>query len=154
MHIADHLITTYSGHTHHGLYAGEGNVIHLNHYHYVVISNLEEFCQHQHYFIRPYPFRPYTREASLQRAFDLLQYANPTRFDTDEQFVAWCIKGAPVEQEKVINWKTEVLEPVSRIVVESMVNRAWDKLVETKADKLITYTRIGTQIGKLIRYLK
>lgn len=57
-------------------------------------------------------------------------------------------------QEKATNWKTEVLQPVSRIVVESLVNKAWDKLTEPKADKLITYARIGVRIGKLIRYLK
>lgn len=152
MQIADHLITTQSGHTHHGLYAGEGNVIHLNHYHYTVISNLEEFCQHQNYFIRPYPFRPYSREGSLQRAFELLQSASPTRFDTEEQFVAWCINGASSTQDGSIDWKHDVLQPVSQIVVESLVSKAWDTL--TKPDKLIKYACIGTKVGKLIRYLK
>ena len=46
------------------------------------------------------------------------------------------------------------LQPVSQIVVESLVSQVWDKLIETKPDKLITYARIGTRIGKLIRYLK
>lgn len=101
MQIADHLITTQSGHTHHGLYAGEGNVIHLNHYHYTVISNLEKFCQNQNYFIRPYPFRPYSREGSLQRAFELLQSVSPTRFDTERAILLRGVSTARHRPRKV-----------------------------------------------------
>ena len=57
MKIADHLITTDSGKTRHGLYAGGGNVITLQGLtsRSVIVISLKEFAKHQTCFIRSYP---------------------------------------------------------------------------------------------------
>ena len=89
MKLADHLITQHGNQTYHGLYAGEHNVIHVNSQKQLVIAHLSAFSHGKDCYIRTYPFRPYTRECSLQRAFTLLKTDSAIHFASDEQFVAW-----------------------------------------------------------------
>lgn len=166
MHIADHLITHQQDKLCHGLYAGANNVIHLNSAHQVVISHLDSFSHHQTCFVRTYPFRPYTRECSLQRAYQLLQHMpehntpqNPL-FATDEQFVAWCIKGAPMmhnnatthSDTNTFNWQSDVIEPVSRVLAQTLVRQLVERL--TRPGRLTNTIRTVARSTKQLRYLK
>lgn len=98
MKIADHVITYQDDIPKHGIYAGENNVIYFDSQttHSILIENIEHFSRKKGCFIQNYPFRPYSRLMSLNRAFQYLQKNNVRgRFGNDEDFVAWCIKGKP-----------------------------------------------------------
>lgn len=161
MKLADHLITQYGNQTYHGLYAGEQNVIHVNSQKQLVIAHLSAFSHGKDCYIRTYPFRPYTRGCSLQRAFIMLQTDSAIPFDTDEQFVAWCIKGAQMPHNNAttthsdtnaFNWQSDVIEPVSRVLVQTLVSQLVEKL--TQPDRLANTVRTVARSTKLLRYLK
>lgn len=96
MEIADHVIVYQDDVPKHGIYAGEDNVIYFDSKgtRSILVENMDHFSQQKGYFIRNYPFRPYARLVSLDRAFEQMRtMTSPHHFSSGEQFVAWCIKG-------------------------------------------------------------
>ena len=153
MKIADHLITTDSGKTRHGLYAGGGNVITLQGLtsRSVIVISLKEFAKHQTCFIRSYPFRPYSREDSLQRAYECLSgHVCPVYFHDQEQFVAWCIKGGPKTYDDMSGYAEEILEPIARIVVNKIIAKLNDVADRVDPGGTIRYSTVGHVVPMLI----
>ena len=129
MQIADHVIALQAGYSRHGLYAGENNVIYLDNTfpRTVMVGSLDEFCQAQDCIIRGYPFRPYSRELCLQRAYQQLQrHPHELAFRNDEQFVEWCIKGDMQSETDEIDFQQALLEPVAKWVIYRIVRKAID----------------------------
>jgi len=125
MEIADHVITYQDNIPKHGIYAGEDNVIYFDSKttHSILIENIEHFSCKKGCFIRNYPFRPYSRLMSLNRAFLYLQKNNARgQFRNDEDFVAWCIKGNPDHhhvEDDIREMKGEFMKSIVKKIVST-----------------------------------
>lgn len=96
----DHLVSSRGAYAHHGLYVGDGQVIH-----YAGLSNgwqrgkveqvaLAEFEAKQGWRIRKHKRRPFTREASVARARGRVGEDHYCALANNcEHFVHWCISG-------------------------------------------------------------
>src|SRR5512147_1308372 len=100
LRIGDHLVSPRQFTSHHGIYVGNGQVVHYAGLAIglqagpVKVSSVEEFLAHHSYTVREYKTRTYSREESVERARarigeDLYHPA----FNNCEHFVTWCITG-------------------------------------------------------------
>jgi hypothetical protein len=98
--IGDHLVSPRTGYTHHGLYIGNGIVIHysglVNGYSTgeIAIASLEEFASGRGIRIKNHPLRRHDSDKSVERAFSRLgeDWYN-VLLNNCEHFVTWCIEG-------------------------------------------------------------
>ena len=165
MEIADHIITYQGDVPQHGIYAGEGNVIYFDSKgtRSILIENMDYFCPQKGCFIRNYPFRPFSRLMSLNRAFQYLQRNNANgRFKNDEEFVAWCIKGHPEQhrtEDDIRAMKGELMKSIVRKIVSTAAEsfpirsprypRQTDN-IEKYMPVIIGTVQLGIEIKKLI----
>lgn len=109
-----HLVTPRWGYSHHGIYAGEGRVIH-----YAGLSRsfrrgpveeipLERFARGRGYAVKPHAAPQYAGDAAVKRA-RLRLGENRYRFWSNncEHFVEWCISGAS-RSAQVDAWKARL----------------------------------------------
>src|SRR5512147_739281 len=100
LRIGDHLVSPRQFTSHHGIYVGNGQVVHYAGLAIglqagpVKVSSVEEFLAHHSYTVREYKTRTYSREESVEMARarigeDLYHPA----FNNCEHFVTWCITG-------------------------------------------------------------
>ena len=165
MEIADHVITYQDDIPKHGIYAGEDNVIYFDSKttHSILIENIEHFSRKKGCFIRNYPFRPYSRLMSLNRAFQYLQKNNARgRFGNDEDFVAWCIKGNPEHhhiEDGIREMKGELMKSIVRRIVSTAAESFPIRLpryqgptnnLEKYMPVIIGTVQLGIEIKKLI----
>ena len=100
LRIGDHLLSPRRFLTHHGIYAGNGQVIHYAGLASglqagpVKVSSLEEFLASHPYEVREYRTRKYSRGESVERARARIgENLYHALFNNCEHFVAWCITG-------------------------------------------------------------
>ena len=87
MNIGDHLVTPRAYYTHHGIYIGNGEVIHYAGFAEglskgaISITSLDEFCNGHSVKVESHFFRPYDGEKIVERACSRLgeDWYNPTR---------------------------------------------------------------------------
>lgn len=108
MEVGDHLVTARSGYTHHGIYAGDGRVIHYSGLSdglkagAVEMVSLDSFGSGRPVAVRPEPLRIYKGKAAVDRA--LLRIGEDTYnvfTNNCEHFVNHCIFGVKVSQQVV-----------------------------------------------------
>ena len=100
--IGDHLVSPRCGYTHHGLYVGNGNVIHYGGYSkiksdgVIMITSLADFSQDNSVRVRQHISRVFSHEESVERAQTRLgeDWYN-VLLNNCEHFVTWCIYGLP-----------------------------------------------------------
>ncbi|MDD2724980.1 MAG: lecithin retinol acyltransferase family protein [Methylovulum sp.] len=100
MNIGDHLVTPRTGYTHHGLYIGNGEVIHYSGFANgyssgeIAIASLEEFANGRGISIKNHPLRIHDAAKSVKRAYSRLgeDWYN-VLLNNCEHFVTWCIQG-------------------------------------------------------------
>ena len=97
-HIGEHLITPRTGYTHHGIYVGNGKVIH-----YSGLANglqagaieettLDIFCNGQGFTMRPYRNPLFTGQVVVDRAHSRLGEDDYNLYSNNcEHFCEWCI---------------------------------------------------------------
>lgn len=99
MQPGDHLVTPRTCYSHHGLYVGNGMVIHYTgkldgEDGEIRVTTLETFCDGKGCSVRPHPLRLYDSKESIARA---RQRLGETRYNllfrNCEHFVTWCIYG-------------------------------------------------------------
>lgn len=163
MEIADHIITYQGDVPQHGIYAGEGNVIYFDSKgtRSILVENLDHFCQQKRCFIRNYPFRPYARPESLDRAFEQMSKMTEHPFSSDEQFVAWCIKGdlnPKTHRSDRNKQEEEIIKMTIKKILTSAVDvlaqhPKWQQQAET-ANKylpvIIGSIQLGIEIKKMV----
>jgi len=98
--IGDHLVSNRGYYTHHGLYAGDGQVVHYaglsNGWQHGQIENVsfKEFQVGQSFSVRRYNKRQFTREESVARAGRRIgEDCYCLMANNCEHFVRWCIAG-------------------------------------------------------------
>jgi hypothetical protein len=100
LRIGDHLLSPRRFITHHGIYVGNGQVIHYAGLTSglqggpVKVSALEDFLEGHPYKVREYKTRTYSREESIERARTRIgeDLYHPV-MNNCEHFVTWCITG-------------------------------------------------------------
>lgn len=101
MKAGDHLVTSRTGYTHHGLYIGNGEVIHYSGGNdnvfskgAISITSLREFSNGCGVSVKEHFFRTYDEEESIERAYSRLNedWYN-VLLNNCEHFVTWCIVG-------------------------------------------------------------
>ena len=100
MQIGDHLVTPRLGYTHHGLFVGDGSVIHYSGFAHgissgvIEVTSLESFCDGNEVHVRTYKSRKHSRKVSVERAYSRLgeDWYNML-LNNCEHFVTWCITG-------------------------------------------------------------
>ncbi len=93
MQRGDHLVTARTGYEHHGLYLGQGQVIHYTP-DGVLLASLDGFCAGQSCRIQPHPHRRHDAAASIRRAYRRMhEQGYSLLFNNCEHFVTWCIEG-------------------------------------------------------------
>lgn len=100
MKVGDHLVSPRIGYSHHGIYIGDGQVIHYSGFANgissgeIEISSLDEFSRGNDINIKEHLIRTYDPEESVSRAFSRLgeDWYN-VLLNNCEHFVTWCIVG-------------------------------------------------------------
>lgn len=93
--LADHLLTPRLAYTHHGLYAGGGEVLEYSQKG-VNLTSLDEFSEGHGIYVESHLARRYSREESIQRGISRLgEDKYNVIFRNCERFVYWCIDGLP-----------------------------------------------------------
>ena len=97
----DHLVVSRLGYTHHGLYVGDGSVIHYSGLASDLSSgvveqiDLESFANGSEVGVRHYKRRTYSRQKSVDRAYSRLGEDDyNVILNNCEHFVTWCITGS------------------------------------------------------------
>ena len=99
--VGDHLVVQHFCYTHHGVYVGNGQVIHYQgpfsgdgFERRIILSTLDDFHGNQPLQVMAHPNRPFSREAGVARAFSRLsEHDYHLLFNNCEHFVLWCIEG-------------------------------------------------------------
>ncbi|MEI6709307.1 MAG: lecithin retinol acyltransferase family protein [Methylococcales bacterium] len=100
MNIGDHLVTPRTGYTHHGIYIGNGEVIHYSGFANgqstgtICITTVKAFANGHDVSVREHFFRRYDATESVERAHSRLgeDWYN-VLINNCEHFVNWCVNG-------------------------------------------------------------
>ena len=100
MERGDHLVSPRMGYDHHGLYIGNGEVIHYSGFSEVFdkglieVTSIDEFAQGNTYTVKSHLFAIYDPEERVTRAFSKLgEDSYSLVFNNCEHFVSWCFNG-------------------------------------------------------------
>ena len=89
-----HLVSSRFGYTHHGIYVGNGEVVHYLLDEGVTLSDLEEFSRGNAVRVRTHPGAPYSGEECARRALSRLgEDEYNLVFNNCEHFATWCATG-------------------------------------------------------------
>jgi Lecithin retinol acyltransferase len=148
LRIGDHLISARRFTSHHGIYAGNGQIIHYAGLASglqagpVKVSPLIEFLADHPYKVREYKTRTYSREESVERARARIgeDLYHPV-FNNCEHFVTWCITGKPRSTQ--VDW------------LFGLTGGAWGLLLSRPGPVLhALYRRIRTDLMNKLRVFR
>ena len=89
-----HLVSSRLGYTHHGIYVGNGEVVHYLLDEGVTLSDLEEFSRGNAVWVREHPGAPYSGAECARRALSRLgEDEYNLVFNNCEHFATWCATG-------------------------------------------------------------
>ena len=89
-----HLVSSRFGYTHHGIYVGNGEVVHYLLDEGVTLTDLEEFSCGNAVRVRTHPGAPYSGEECARRALSRLgEDEYNLVFNNCEHFATWCATG-------------------------------------------------------------
>lgn len=102
----DHLVVSRTFYTHHGLYLGDGKVIHYSgladglRAGDICITSLAAFAAKQHVTVRQHVTRVYDAQTSIERAYSRLGEDKYNVITNNcEHFVTWCVMGLAISQQ-------------------------------------------------------
>lgn len=127
----------------------------------ILVEDMGLFCRQKGCFIRHYPFRLYARPESLDRAFKQMSKMTEQPFSSDEQFVAWCIKG-DLNPKTHSGDRNKPEEEIIKMTIKKILTSAvdvlaqhpkWQQQAET-ANKylpvIIGSIQLGIEIKKMV----
>ena len=162
MQIGHHLVTPRAGYTHHGLYVGQGLVIHYEGKNdgnngQITKVTLADFCDGNTYEIRDYSLRVYSRKESVARAYERLGESNYSiLFNNCEQFVAWCIMGIGYSEQintavsAVIQTKALLETPVIQSVAGCIAQSAFVEHTARQVTTAVVPTSVALATGSAL----
>ena len=151
-----HLVSSRLGYTHHGIYVGNGEVVHYLLDEGVTLSDLEEFSCGNAVRVRTHPGAPYSGEECARRALSRLgedQYN--LVFNNCEHFATWCATGeqrSPQVERAVCGVAaaaaaTAVRATATTVVRTTLCRAAGTALAAGVAGALLSSTGIGSAIA-------
>jgi hypothetical protein len=170
MNIGDHLVTPRTGYTHHGIYIGNGEVIHYSGFANgqstgtICITTVQAFANGHGVSVREHFFRRYDATESVERAHSRLgeDWYN-VLINNCEHFVNWCINDLHIsdqvnrliaaaanvyntanESKKLSTLANVVAGRVVQKEVERQVTQAVVKSVVSKSAGIATATSMAT----------
>lgn len=158
MQVGDHLVTPRTGYTHHGIYLGDGQVIHYKGFSegfkrdVIGITPLAEFsCGHE-IQVESHLLRRFSREESIERAYSRLgEDWYDVILNNCEHFVYWCITGCHISPQ--VNKATISVaamakaEKVMNVARQLLAQQTFKQGCVVAADKAATKT-LTSVIGK------
>lgn len=100
MEYGDHIVSDRLGYSHHGIYVGNGQVIHYAGFARgiskgkIEITDIDDFCQGQGCYIKNHILPFYDRDEVFERALSRVnEDSYNLLFNNCEHFVTWCIYG-------------------------------------------------------------
>ena len=143
----DHLVSPRTGYTHHGLYIGNGEVIHYSGFANgyssgeITTTSVEAFSNGKGIAVQKHPNRKHDREDSVNRAFSRLgeDWYN-VLINNCEHFVTWCIEG--------FHSSSQVNNAISTIALAHDGYRAFSTV---KATPILYDVLIGSTEKEVIR---
>ncbi|KMY26843.1 MULTISPECIES: lecithin retinol acyltransferase family protein [Aeromonas] len=123
--LGDHLAVQRLGYSHHGLYIGDGQVIHYqgpfasnDQAGHIVLCSLDEFHGEQPLQVVSHPRRPFSPKECVARAFSRLgEQDYHLLFNNCEHFVQWCIEDCHSSPQ--VNQATTVLAATGSQLLKS-----------------------------------
>ncbi len=106
MKTGDHLVTPRAGYTHHGLYIGNGKVIHYSgcangfSRGEISITSIDKFANGRKVSVKKHVMRTYSEDESVDRAYQRIgEDWYDVLFNNCEHFVTWCIVGVHLSSQ-------------------------------------------------------
>lgn len=165
MNIGDHLVTPRTGYTHHGLYIGNGEVIHYSGFANgratgtICICTIEEFGNGRSVSVKEHLVRPYDRKQSVERALSRLgeDWYN-VLVNNCEHFVNWCINGlhSSVQVNRLIEAvssaynaanESKQLQKTAQALAGAMAGRVVQKEAERQVTQAVVKSAVSKSVG-------
>lgn len=165
MNIGDHLVTPRTGYTHHGLYIGNGEVIHYSGFANgqargtICTTSVKAFANGHGVSVQEHFFRFYNDEESVERAHNRLgeDWYN-VLINNCEHFVNWCINGLHNSHQvntliaaasKVYNTanKSKQLSTLANAVAGRVVQKEVERQVTQAVVKSVVSKSVGIAAG-------
>ncbi|MEF1280531.1 lecithin retinol acyltransferase family protein [Vibrio fortis] len=165
MNEGDHLVTPRLGYTHHGLYIGDGMVIHYSGFSEfldkgsIEITTLSEFSQGHNVSIKTHLVPVYTAEERVQRAYEKLgEDSYNLVFNNCEHFVNWCFNGfkSSSQVNNVVSvagaagheyMKRKAVETTVSVVAQQATRMTATKTAEVALTSAVAKTAVSTTAG-------
>ena len=147
----DHLVTPRACYTHHGLYIGDGTVIHYLQ-DGVCLATLKEFCDGATYHVKDTP-RRYSRDKCVERAYSRIGEDDYNLlFNNCEGFVNWCLNGDNTSEQVNSVVQTAGKIAIAKMKLEQRRQRCPDWTIGTRGRNPTTVPKQG-DIGDFLNIL-
>jgi len=158
MNIGDHLITPRTGYTHHGIYIGNGEVIHYSGFANgqstgtICITTVQAFANGHDVSVREHFFRCYDATESVERAYSRLgeDWYN-VLINNCEHFVNWCINDLHISDQ--VNSLIAAAANVYNTANESkklstLANVVAGRVVQKEVERQVTQAVVKSVVSK------
>lgn len=149
----DHLITKRMGYSHHGLYVGNGQVIHYAGFTSwfikgaVSLTSTEEFTQGHDCYIKTHATALYDAPSRVERAYSKLGEDEYNLVSNNcEHFVAWCFDGKK-SSEQVERTTTSVASVALTLFTQKSMQQ---QAVKTAEEMVIRNVALKTTVNSLL----
>lgn len=165
MNIGDHLVTPRTGYTHHGIYIGNGEVIHYSGFANgratgtICTTSVEAFANGYGVSVQQHSFRLYDGKESVKRAQSRLgeNWYN-VLVNNCEHFVTWCING--LHSSNQVNRLIEAassaynaaneskqLQKTAQALAGAMAGRVVQKEAERQVTQAVVKSAVSKSVG-------
>ena len=158
MNIGDHLVTPRTGYTHHGIYIGNGDVIHYSGFANgqstgtICITSVKTFANGHGVSVREHFFRRYDATESVDRARGRLgeDWYN-VLINNCEHFVNWCVNG--IHSSNQVNRLIAAVSGAYNTANESkklstLANVVAGRVVQKEVERQVTQAVVKSVVSK------
>ena len=158
MNIGDHLVTPRTGYTHHGIYIGNGEVIHYSGFANgqstgtICITSVKAFANGHDVSVREHFFRRYDGKETVERAHRRLgeDWYN-VLINNCEHFVNWCVNG--LHSSNQVNNLIAAISSAYNTANESkklstLANVVAGRVVQKEVERQVTQAVVKSVVSK------
>lgn len=145
--LGSHLVASRFGYTHHGIYVGDGHVVHYLRDEGVTMTDLEDFSRGQTVWVREHPHAPYSGEECAARALSRLGEDDyHLIFNNCEHFATWCATG----EKRSGQVEDAVLTGLGAVAVTSVARSAGTSVVKALATGAVAGGTAGAATAGIV----